>query len=167
MPIRYPELATALGVTEGEQAPLAAVRAAVLRLRRAKGMVLDDTDPDTRSAGSFFMNPVLSPAEFARLAQTAAPLLGAEAVVPGFPALEGAVKVPAAWLIQHAGFAKGYSPAGSAGARISAKHTLALVNPGQASAASLISLAQEIRDAVLKTFGIELMPEPTLVGVTL
>jgi UDP-N-acetylmuramate dehydrogenase len=169
-PVRYRELAGVLGIAEGERAPLADVRAAVLELRRGKGMVLDDNDPDTRSAGSFFTNPVLDPAQFARLAQSAAALLGPGVAIPRFPAQAGCVKVPAAWLIENAGFTKGYQRARSAagaGARISAKHTLALVNPGGATAASLIELAREIRDAVRKRFGVELTPEPVLVGLSL
>jgi UDP-N-acetylmuramate dehydrogenase len=149
-PVRYAELARALGVTEGGRAPLAAVRSAVLDLRRGKGMVLDPDDPDTRSVGSFFLNPVLDPG----------------VRVPGYPAAGGGVKVPAAWLIEQAGFGKGY-PAAGAGARISSKHTLALVNPGGATAASLLALAREIRDGVREAFGVELASEPVLVGAAL
>jgi UDP-N-acetylmuramate dehydrogenase len=167
-PVRYAELARTLGVAGGGRAPLGEVRSAVLDLRRGKGMVLDAADPDTRSAGSFFTNPVLDLAAFADLQRTAAAALGPEARVPTFPAGPGQVKVPAAWLIERAGFAKGYQPApGSDGARISTKHTLALVNPGAATTASLLSLAREITDGVHKTFGVHLTPEPVLVGVEL
>ena len=135
-PVRYAELARALGVAEGGRAPLGEVRSAVLALRRSKGMVLDPADPDTRSAGSFFTNPVLDQAAFAELERTVAASLGPQIRVPTFPAGHGQVKVPAAWLIERAGFAKGYRPGPDGdGARISAKHTLALINPGGATTA--------------------------------
>jgi UDP-N-acetylmuramate dehydrogenase len=159
MPVSYPELARALGLEPGGRAPLAEVRAAVLDLRRGKGMVLDPGDPDTRSAGSFFVNPVLPAGQYAALARAAGP------GVPHYPAGHGQVKVPAAWLIERAGFGKGYPHPG--GARISSKHTLALVNPGGASTSSLLALAAEIRAAVRGTFGVELASEPVLVGVSL
>ena len=163
-PVRYAELAAKLGVGAGDCAPLADVRAAVLELRRGKGMVLDPADPDTASAGSFFTNPVLSPEQLAgvqRVISAARP----GASVPAFPAGGGQVKVPAAWLIEQAGFAKGYPGRGAA--RISAKHTLALTNRGGASTADLIGLAREIVAGVRSVFGIELANEPVLVGVTL
>jgi UDP-N-acetylmuramate dehydrogenase len=164
-PIRYAELARALGVPEGGQAPLSDVRSAVLTLRRGKGMVLDPGDPDSRSAGSFFTNPVLDEAEFAALQKIVAERSGAEVPIPQFPAGPGQVKVPAAWLIGQAGFTKGYP--GPGGARISSKHTLALVNTGAASAADIAGLAREIRDQVRGTLGVDLTCEPVLVGVTL
>jgi UDP-N-acetylmuramate dehydrogenase len=161
-PVRYPELARVLGVAEGEQAPLADVRAAVLGLRRGKGMVLDPADPDTRSAGSFFVNPVLGKAELDALAAAAG------GRVPCYPAGDGKAKVSAAWLIERAGFWRGYpgQPGGPPpdGPHISSKHTLALVNPGGATAASLTALAREVRDGVSRAFGVDLMPEPVLVG---
>jgi UDP-N-acetylmuramate dehydrogenase len=162
-PVRYAELARALGVSEGGRAPLAAVRSAVLGLRRGKGMVLDPDDPDTRSVGSFFLNPVLEPGRFAAVERAARAVVGPGVRVPRYPAGDGAVKVPAAWLIEQAGFRKGY-PAAGTGARISTKHTLALVNPGGATAASLLALAVEIRDGVREAFGVELASEPVLVG---
>jgi len=167
-PVRYGELARALGVREGGRAPLAQVRSAVLALRRGKGMVLDPADPDTRSAGSFFTNPVLDPAAFAALERVVAATFGPGVQVPRFPAGPGRVKVPAAWLIERAGFAKGY-PGGAApdGPRISAKHTLALVNPGGATTAGLLALAREIADGVRKAFGVDLAAEPVLVGADL
>ena len=167
-PVRYGELARALGVREGGRAPLAQVRSAVLELRRGKGMVLDPADPDTRSAGSFFTNPVLDPAAFAALERVVAATFGPGVQVPRFPAGPGRVKVPAAWLIERAGFAKGY-PGGAApdGPRISAKHTLALVNPGGATTAGLLALAREIADGVRKAFGVDLAAEPVLVGADL
>jgi len=147
-PIRYAELAAAVGAP----ASLGDIRAAVLALRRRKGMVIDPADPDARSAGSFFTNPVLDAG-------------AVPAGAPRFDAGDGRVKVPAAWLIERAGFGKGY--AGPDGVRISTKHTLALVNAGGATTASLISLAREIRDGVRDEFGVELRPEPVLVGVAL
>jgi len=162
------ELARALGVAEGDRAPLADVRSAVLGLRRGKGMVLDAADPDTRSAGSFFTNPVLDLQQFADLERAVAGVCGPGVQIPRFAAGPGRVKVPAAWLIERAGFGKGYRP-GPDGqdARISAKHTLALVNPGNATTASLLSLAREIAGGVRKTFGVDLAPEPVLVGADL
>jgi UDP-N-acetylmuramate dehydrogenase len=164
-PVRYAELARALGIGEGERAPLGDVRSAVLALRRRKGMVLDAADPDTRSAGSFFTNPVLDSASFAALERAVAAACGPAARVPRFPAGPGQVKVPAAWLIEQAGFVKGYG--NGAGARISAKHTLAIVNPGGATTAGLLALAREIAGGVRRMFGVELVPEPVLVGAGL
>jgi UDP-N-acetylmuramate dehydrogenase len=163
-PVRYGELSRVLGVTDNERVPAAAARAAVLELRRGKGMVLDAADPDTRSAGSFFTNPVVGADEYKALAGR----LEGEAGVPHWPAEDGQMKLSAAWLIEHAGFGKGYRLADDPdGARISTKHALALTNPGQASTASLIRLAREIRAGVLGAFGVELTNEPVLVGVEL
>jgi UDP-N-acetylmuramate dehydrogenase len=156
-PVRYAELARTLGGEIGERVPLADARRAVLELRRGKGMVLDPCDADTVSAGSFFMNPILTTEAFAALQErTPEP-------PPGFPDDDGHVKTSAAWLIERAGFEKGY---GHAGARVSSKHTLALTNRG-GTTADLVALAREIRDGVRERFGVELSPEPTLVGVTL
>src|SRR3954471_3538593 len=156
-PLRYSELATALGVSVGDTAPVRDVRDAVLALRRRKGMVLDPSDPDTRSAGSFFTNPLLDESQLAALRSH-----GVDP--PTYPEADGRVKVPAAWLIERAGFGKGHfdGPAG-----ISTKHTLALVNRGGARTSDLIRVAREVRDGVQATFGIELVPEPVLVGVEL
>ena len=167
-PVRYGELARMLGVGDGGRAPLADVRSAVLGLRRGKGMVLDPADPDTRSAGSFFTNPVLDHGQLADVQRRAAAKAGkaaGEISVPHFPAGDGRVKIPAAWLIEQAGFRKGYP--GDGGARISSKHTLALVNPGRASSASLVGLAREIRNGVRQAFGVDLVNEPVLVGAEL
>ena len=170
-PVRYAELARALDIAEGGRAPLADVRAAVLRLRTGKGMVLDPGDPDTRSVGSFFVNPVLDAGHFAALERAAQAAAGPGVRVPRYPAGDGRVKVSAAWLIEQAGFGKGYPGTGAAAAageaRISSKHTLALVNPGGATAASLLRLAREVRDGVREAFGVELASEPVLVGVGL
>jgi UDP-N-acetylmuramate dehydrogenase len=170
-PVRYPELARALGVPEGGRAPLADVRSAVLGLRRGKGMVLDPGDPDTRSVGSFFLNPVLDRGQLAAVERAARAVAGPGTRVPCYPAGDGQVKVSAAWLIEQAGFRKGYPAAGAAaspaGARISSKHTLALVNPGEATTAGLLALAREIREGVRAAFGVELASEPVLVGAGL
>ncbi|MBU4336247.1 MAG: UDP-N-acetylmuramate dehydrogenase [Actinobacteria bacterium] len=154
-PIAYPELAAALGVAVGERAPLAQVRAAVLALRAGKGMLLDDADPDTRSAGSFFTNPVLD--------ASAAAALPADA--PRFEAGDGRVKTSAAWLIDRAGFARGFGLPGPAA--VSTKHVLALTNRGGASAEDLLALARTVRDGVQAVFGVRLEVEPVLVGVEL
>jgi UDP-N-acetylmuramate dehydrogenase len=184
-PVRYAELARALdldsrhldqtgdqsGSGEDGRAPLGDVRSAVLRLRRGKGMVLDPGDPDSRSAGSFFTNPILDAAQFARLRRVVDERSGPDVPIPQFPAGPSQVKVPAAWLIGQAGFQKGYQGAGDgrpgSGARISTKHTLALVNPGDASTAEVVGLAREIRDRVRDIFGVALASEPVLVGVRL
>jgi UDP-N-acetylmuramate dehydrogenase len=163
-PVRYAQLAAHLGIAVGERVPLDVVRAAVLDLRRGKGMVLDPADPDTTSAGSFFTNPVLSPAELADLERAAASRLPGTRV-PYFPAPDGQVKVPAAWLIEHAGFCRGYPGPGAA--RISSKHTLALTNAGGATTADLLGLAREIIAGVRSAFGVELANEPVLVGAAL
>jgi UDP-N-acetylmuramate dehydrogenase len=166
-PVRYAELARAVATAEGGRVPLAQAREAVMRLRRSKAMVLDPADPDTRSAGSFFTNPVLDQAGFARLADAVAARCPDGTRIPRFPAAGGAVKVPAAWLIERAGFTRGYPDPDSAGARISTRHTLALVNPGGATTAGLLALAREIRDGVQAAFGVVLSPEPVLVGAKL
>ena len=150
-PVAYAELARRLGIEVGERAALADVREAVLALRRSKGMVLDDADHDTWSAGSFFTNPVLA----------------ADAVpegAPSWPQPDGTVKTRAAWLIEHAGFERGH---GNDRAALSGKHTLALTNRGGATATDLVTLAREVRDGVRARFGIELVNEPVLVGCSL
>jgi len=152
--VGYAELARGLGVEVGERAPIADVRETVLGLRARKGMVLDAADHDTWSAGSFFTNPVVDTA----------------AVPEGAPAWEqpdGRVKTSAAWLIEHAGFSKGYGLEQGAPASLSSKHTLALTNRGGATTADLLSLAREIRDGVEAAYGIGLVNEPVLVGCQL
>jgi UDP-N-acetylmuramate dehydrogenase len=152
-PIRYAELARQVGAEVGDRVPLEQARDTVLKLRAGKGMVLDPDDKDTWSVGSFFTNPVLTAAQWTTLTERDAP--------PNWPAADGTVKVPAAWLIEHAGFPKGYRGAGVA---ISSKHTLALTNRGSGSASALLDLAREIRDGVRHRFGVELHPEPVLVN---
>ncbi len=154
-PIRYPELARALDVEVGERAPLAEVREAVLGLRRGKGMVVDPADPDSVSAGSFFTNPFVTEDQLAEVARRA------DAPPPAFPADDGRVKTSAAWLIERAGFTKGY---GDGPVGLSTKHTLALVNRGGGTTAQLVALAREIADEVRRRFGVELRPEPVFVG---
>lgn len=154
-PVRYVELAGALGVELGDRAPLAVTRDAVLRLRRGKGMVVDPGDPDSVSAGSFFTNPVLDDAGFAALAGRA------PEPPPRFAAPGGGIKTSAAWLIERAGFPRGLTR-GNVG--ISSKHTLALVNRGGGTTAELLALAREIRDGVREAFGVELVNEPVIVG---
>jgi UDP-N-acetylmuramate dehydrogenase len=163
-PIRYAELARTLGVEPGARAPLTDAREAVLTLRRGKGMVLDAADPDTRSAGSFFTNPILEAAEAASLERRVAERLGPEATFPRYPDGDGRVKTSAAWLIDKAGFTKGYS---RGPVRISTKHTLALTNPGTARTADLLALAREVRDGVREAFGVTLVNEPVFVGIFL
>jgi len=152
-PVRYPELARALGVEVGQRAPAVHVRETVLAIRRRKGMVLDENDHDTWSAGSFFTNPILTPEQAASL----------PAEAPRFSA-GGGVKTSAAWLIQHAGFPAGH---GTGPARLSSRHVLALTNRGRATTADVLDLAREIRDGVRERFGITLAPEVNLVGVSI
>ncbi|MET7299222.1 UDP-N-acetylmuramate dehydrogenase [Embleya sp. NPDC005575] len=163
-PIRYAELARTLGVEPGERVPVAAARAAVLDLRRGKGMVLDPADHDTWSAGSFFTNPILTHDAFAELTARTARHLGPEVTPPCYPSGADHVKTSAAWLIERSGFAKGY---GQGRARISTKHTLALTNRGEASTEDLLTLAREVRDGVHEAFGVTLVNEPVLINAKL
>ena len=157
-PVKYAELARTLGVEPGERAPLAAVRTTVLALRAGKGMVLDAADHDTWSAGSFFTNPFLTPEQAESLPEGA----------PRFPQADGTVKSSAAWLIDHAGFGKGYGADRRGGrATLSTKHTLALTNRGTATTADLLDLAREVRDGVDAKFGVRLVNEPVCVGCAL
>jgi UDP-N-acetylmuramate dehydrogenase len=150
-PVRYAELARQLGVEVGHGVPTSEVRAAVLQLRAAKGMVLDADDHDTWSAGSFFTNPFVDPGAL-------------PAGAPSFEQREGRVKTSAAWLIEQAGFTRGY---GNDKVSVSTKHTLALTNRGGATTADLLALASEIRTGVRSRFGIQLQPEPVLLGCAL
>ncbi len=169
-PVKYAELARRLGVEVGRRANSLELRRTVLALRASKGMVLDPADRDTFSTGSFFTNPMVRPS----VADTLPP------DAPRYPAADGLTKLSAAWLIEHAGFTKGYGLAvdgtGGAGvsgtsasgrAALSTKHTLAITNRGGASAEDILAVAREVRDGVVRQFGITLHPEPVLVGCTL
>ncbi len=155
MPIRYGELSRMLGISEEGVAPLAEVRKAVIALRRSKGMVLDPSDPDSRSAGSFFMNPVVDEVTLAAIQARLPP----STQMPMWPVAHGMTKLSAGWLIERAGFAKGLAR-GAAG--ISGKHALALVNRGGATASEVLALAREIQVGVRDRLGIELQPEPVI-----
>jgi UDP-N-acetylmuramate dehydrogenase len=153
--VTYPDIVNQLeraGVTDPS---VAAVRDAVLAVRTRKGMVIDAADPDTRSVGSFFMNPIVTAAEYEHAASLQ------DAHPPAFPMADGRVKVSAAWLIEHAGFARGEVD-GAVG--ISSKHTLALINRGGATARDVLRLATRIKRHVGDRFGIWLRPEPLFVG---
>jgi UDP-N-acetylmuramate dehydrogenase len=162
-PLRYAELATALGADVGDRVPLARVREAVLALRRAKGMVLDPADHDTWSAGSFFTNPIVDADAFEAFHRRAQAIAGAEARIPAYAEPGGRVKLSAAWLIEHAGFRRGD---GEGPVRLSAKHALALTNRGGATTAELLAFAHRVAAGVEERFGIALQPEPVLVGET-
>jgi len=149
--IRYPELQTYLDEHEINVRDLRQVRDAVIAIRKRKGMVLDPTDPDTRSDGSFFMNPVLTRAQFEQFPAKDA---------PHFP-YGDQIKLSAAWLIEHAGFHKGFVH-GNVG--LSSKHTLAVINRGGGSAAEVLELVRMIQDGVREAFGVEIHPEPNFIG---
>jgi UDP-N-acetylmuramate dehydrogenase len=157
-PMRYGELAAALDAEPGSRTDPVVVREAVLSLRRSKGMVLDEADHDTWSVGSFFTNPVVSTGEFDRLRSQV------DGPVPNYPA--DGVKLAAGWLVERAGFGKGY-PGDGAPARLSTKHALAVTNRGGATTTDVISLARAVRNGVRTTFGIDLTPEPILIGAAL
>ena len=163
-PLRYGELARGFDAAEGEARPSADVREAVLRLRAGKGMVLDAADHDTWSAGSYFTNPVVDHERAQRVIEAIRADVG-DITIPTYPADDG-VKFSAGWLIEHAGFAKGF-PGPESVVRLSTKHTLALTNRGAATAADLIELARTVRDGVAGRFGIRLEPEPVTVGLDL
>ena len=167
-PVSYADLAGALGVETGERVPLADARDAVLAQRRERAMVLDAPDHDTWSCGSFFTNPIMSTGSYDVLQARAQARLGADegpVRVPRFDALDGQVKTSAAWLIERAGFGRGYGMPGPAA--LSTKHTLAITNRGSATAAEVVALAREIRDGVHEAFGVTLVNEPVLVGTSL
>lgn len=154
-PIAYAELAHRLGVEPGDRAPMAQVREAVLAIRGSKGMVLDESDHDTWSAGSFFTNPLMSAEQAEALPEGA----------PRFPQPDGRVKTSAAWLISHAGIERGFGIAPTTS--VSTKHSLALTNRGGASSDDLVALAHEVQGRVYDAFGIALVPEPVRLGVDL
>lgn len=165
LPVAYDQLARALNVELGTRVSLADVREAVLGLRRSKGMVVDPQDPDTNSCGSFFMNPIVE--------ESLTSALPADA--PRYPAgKDGHVKLSAAWLIDHAGYHKGFGMKGQPGeeiaggrASLSSKHTLAVTNQGGASCADVVALARAVRAGVKDAWGIELHHEPLLIGTSL
>jgi len=152
--VKYPDVQRSLGES-GKRPTLADVRRTVREIRAGKGMLIVEGDPDCRSAGSFFKNPVVSETEFARLQSES------DTAIPRYPAPAGNVKTSAAWLIEHSGFAKGFARGPAA---ISHKHTLALTNTGDAKASDILELAREIRRGVFDRFGIRLTPEPVFVG---
>ena len=154
LPITYKELANYLGVDLEARAFVSDVRKAVLSLRAAKGMLLDEKDHDTWSAGSFFVNPIVS--------KEIAATLPADA--PRWPQADGRIKTSAAWLMENAGMKKGKAHNGAA---ISTKHVLALVNTGSATAADIVDIARSARSAVHEKFGITLEPEVQFVGLSL
>ena len=159
-PVRFRDVAEALGIEIGARAPLADVRAAVLAQRAKRGMLLDEADHDTWSAGSFFTNPILTPDQHAEFERRCAEA-GIEARPTAFAEPDGRLKISAAWLIERAGFGKGY---GSGPVTLSTKHTLALTNRGGATASDLLKLAAEVRDGVAAKFGVTLVPEPVFAG---
>lgn len=165
-PVAYADLARQLGVELGERVPLADAREAVLAQRRLRGMVLDAQDHDTWSCGSFFTNPIVTSAEFETLLGRVAERVGPDGPVPPrFDGADGTVKTSAAWLIDKAGFGKGYKMPGPAA--LSTKHTLAITNRGDATAADVAALAREVRDGVHEAFGVTLVNEPVFVGHSL
>lgn len=176
-PVAYDQLASTLGVRIGDRVPLDELRAAVLGLRAAKGMLLDPEDRNSFSAGSFFTNPIVSE-NFARGLPAAAPRWPTspdepDVVVPlgdapAAPSSRGEyrVKLSAAWLIERAGISRGFSLPGSRAA-VSSRHTLALVNLGGATADEVVQLARYVQTRVLAEFGVQLQPEPVLVGIDL
>ncbi len=161
-PIAYADLAAGLGVDQGTRVPLRDAREAVLEQRRRRGMVLDEADRDTWSCGSFFTNPMLSDAQLSQLETRVRERLGPEVRPPVFPAGPGRAKTSAAWLIERAGFGKGYGSPGPAA--LSFKHTLAVTNRGTARAADVVALARAVRDGVRDAFGVTLVNEPVFIG---
>jgi UDP-N-acetylmuramate dehydrogenase len=154
-PVRYAELAKALSIQDGDRASSRVVRETVLALRRGKGMVVDAGDPDSVSAGSFFVNPVVDASTLADVE------IRAGERPPRFDAGDGRFKLAAAWLVERAGFPRGW---GEGRVGVSRKHALALVNRGGGSAGELLTVARTIREGVKGRFGVELEPEPVLVG---
>ncbi len=165
-PVAYADLAAALGVEVGGRVRLAEAREAVLAQRRRRGMVLDAADPDTWSCGSFFTNPILSGESFDALERRVTDRLGVDAPgPPRFAGQDGDVKTSAAWLIERAGFGKGFGAPGPA--TLSTKHTLAVTNRGEATASDVVDLARAVRDGVWEAFGVTLVNEPVIVGDSL
>ncbi|HYL99176.1 MAG TPA: UDP-N-acetylenolpyruvoylglucosamine reductase, partial [Blastocatellia bacterium] len=159
--IRYPELRRLLRERGLTNPTLEDVRRTVIELRKGKGMIIDPSDADSRSAGSFFVNPTVTEEELEAIKALALARRISTSDLPVFPAPDGRLKIPAAWLIERSGFARGYRH-GNAG--LSAKHVLAIVNLGGATAREVDELASEIRLRVKESFGVELTPEPVFVG---
>ena len=179
-PIAYVQVSDALDLDLGGRVPLALLRKTVLELRRSKGMVIDPSDPDSRSCGSFFINPVVSERFAYSLPQdtpkyvlnaSQATVISLEGEAPSdadflAESVEGQVKLSAAWLIENSGIPKGFQLPGNS-ARVSIKHTLAITNPGGASAEDVAALARYIKTQVLNRFGVRLQPEPILIDLAL
>lgn len=153
--VTYPDVITYLERAGVSSPTLSDVRQAVLAIRRRKGMVIDPSDQDTQSVGSFFRNPIVGDDLHTRLESSSS------GPVPAYPVGGGQVKIPAAWLIEHAGFRCGY---GSGRAGLSSKHPLAIINRGGATARDVLDLAVRIKRRVAERFGIRLRPEPVFVG---
>lgn len=158
--IRYPDLERELAERGSGDPSLADVRRAVLSVRASKGMVLDETDPDTRSAGSFFTNPIISADEHDRFLEVVCQK-GLENQLRTFELEDGSFKLSAAWLIDHSGFEKGHQH-GEVG--LSSKHILAIINRGNGTAREVRELAAEIQKRVRDVFGISIVPEPNFIG---
>lgn len=151
----FDQLAQALNVHVGASVPEREIRRAVLELRAGKGMLIDPADPDSRSVGSFFINPYVCTDHAAAM----------PADCPRYPVNDDVVKLSAAWLIEHAGIGRGFSL--GTDARISNKHSLALVNSGGASATEILDLARHVQSTVTERFGVDLEPEPRLIACSL
>ena len=165
--LAYPDLVADLRARATKwPPPLAQVREAVLAVRRRKSMIIDESDPNRRSVGSFFLNPIVTQATVEtvrkRLREAGQPMAAAQ--MPAYPAADGQLKLSAAWLIEQAGFERGHRH-GRAG--LSTNHCLSLVNCGGASAREVVELASEVRAGVRDHFGVSLEPEPALVGLSL
>ena len=159
--LRYAELERHVAAQGGTDHTLGQVRESVLALRRRKAMVIDPQDPDSRSVGSFFVNPVVMREESEQIKQRAGKLIGPGEEMPAFPTPEDQVKLSAAWLIERAGINRGYV---HGGVGTSTKHALAIINRGSGTAREIIELKELIQTRVLDAFGVELIPEPVFIG---
>ncbi|HLG14380.1 MAG TPA: UDP-N-acetylmuramate dehydrogenase [Blastocatellia bacterium] len=159
--IRYPEIERYVEEHVTGEPSLADVRESVLAIRRRKAMVIDPNDPDSRSVGSFFVNPVVTREELEQIRERVERRGGRSDMMPQFPAGEDRVKLSAAWLIERAGFERGYRH-GNVG--ISTRHALAIVNRGGGTASEVMELAEEMKSRMLNAFAIELITEPVAVG---
>jgi UDP-N-acetylmuramate dehydrogenase len=160
-PVAYAQLAAALGIAAGERVPLSVARETVLDLRRSKSMVVDPADPDSVSAGSFFTNPLLDPDRMIDLIARSEELFGPDDPPPSYPAPRDLTKTSAAWLIERAGFTRGF---GEGPIGLSRNHTLAIVNRGGGTTAELVAFARGIAGRVEEVFEVSLQPEPVFVG---